>query len=57
MTHMFISCPAHADEANVEASQAYHWDKHQHSNKQQNEPVLAIVKGQTHGLVRVDDIQ
>ena len=57
MTHMFISCPAHADEANVEASQAYHWDKHQHSNKQQNESVLAIVKGQTHGLVRVDDIQ
>ena len=55
MTHMFIGCPAHADEAKVEASQAYHWDEHQHSNKQQNEPVLVIVKGHTHSMG--DDIQ
>ena len=28
----------------MEASQAYHWDEHQHSNKQQNKPVYITVK-------------
>ena len=28
----------------MEASQANHWDEHQHSNKQQNKPVYTTVK-------------
>ena len=39
-SHMFIGCSAHTDQSNVKASKTYHWDEHQHTNKQENKPVL-----------------
>lgn len=46
---MFIGRPAHTDETNMETSQTNDWDKHQHTDKQQDKPVFQDGQG-THNV-------
>lgn len=42
LTYMLICCPAHADQTNVEARQAYHRDENYHTNPHQDKSTLSV---------------